>query len=301
MDCRPVGALRRCSGSRLIAVLDLAFLPALTIAVFLPIHRAGLAGNVQFPVILLVLAVTNGLTHRFFWAWSGVAGVRPMVPGLIGVIITVMGGRVIPFFIERGVPGAHPASSPLLEGAAIASVAALALSPLRRGYLAACASSARTVGVMARTTAVGTVPRIRLARTGVATARDVRPWVGIALYRAGRAHGGCYRGPDPAHDASRVPRAHGGRCGPQPACPPHSYSSIWRPWRARLAPLFFPPFTSNGPWARDYCGSRLSRYSYFALSRCLPVRALTAGRISEPRGRRERSFGLAEKRQRTLS
>lgn len=113
----------------IIAAVDLAFLPFLALAVFVPVYRAGQGRNVQFPVILLALAGANALTHPAFglgpeWQSRGLW----FAVGLIAVVITVMGGRVIPFFIERAVPGASPASSALLDGSSIVSVILVALA-----------------------------------------------------------------------------------------------------------------------------------------------------------------------------
>lgn len=113
----------------IIAAVDLAFLPCLALAVFIPVYRAGQGRNVQFPVILLVLAAANALTHPVFglgpeWQSRGLW----FAVGLIGLVITVMGGRVIPFFIEKAVPGARPATSALLDGASIASVVLVAIA-----------------------------------------------------------------------------------------------------------------------------------------------------------------------------
>jgi len=113
----------------LIAIVDLAFLPALALAIVVPIFRAGQAGNMPFPLILVALAGANALTHPGLgfggeWQarglWFGV--------GLISMVITVMGGRVIPFFIERAVPGAQTRSSQWLDRASVGSVAAVAVS-----------------------------------------------------------------------------------------------------------------------------------------------------------------------------
>lgn len=113
----------------IIAAVDLAFLPSLALAIFVPIYRAGQGRNVQFPAILLALTAANALTHPAFglgpeWQSRGLW----FAVGLIAVVITVMGGRVIPFFIERAVPGARPASWRVLDGASILAVVMVALA-----------------------------------------------------------------------------------------------------------------------------------------------------------------------------
>ena len=88
-----------------IAIIDLAFLPLLTIAVLRPVLRVKQARNYPFPAMLLGLLLANVLFH------AAVLDIIPLPPlqgltlalYLIVLMMVVMGGRVIPYFTERRV------------------------------------------------------------------------------------------------------------------------------------------------------------------------------------------------------
>jgi len=115
-----------------IAVVDLALLPALTVAVALPISRVRQTRNMVFVGLLAALALANLLVHLES------LGLRPGMArlGLYGaaytfvLLIVVMGGRVIPFFTERGLEGVQSRRYRPVEWAAPASVVAVALCDL---------------------------------------------------------------------------------------------------------------------------------------------------------------------------
>lgn len=87
-----------------LALIDLAFLPLLAIAIACPMLKARQWNNLFFVGLILLL----GLAHALFYApvlsiveaterW----GLRSAL-GIVLIIITVMAGRVVGFFIERG-------------------------------------------------------------------------------------------------------------------------------------------------------------------------------------------------------
>ena len=112
-----------------IAAVDLIFLPALAASLALPLLRRRQWRNLPFVPVLLVLAFANALVHL------DVLGVLPgrATTGLyLGIdmlvlLIAVIGGRVIPFFTERALPGAHPRMWRPVEWVSIGVVAALAV------------------------------------------------------------------------------------------------------------------------------------------------------------------------------
>ena len=87
----------------LVATVDLAFLPALALALAVPILRAGQLHNFPFPIMLLVLTAANALVHAEALGWtSGTA--RPglhLAVYVVVMMIVVMGGRVIPSFTDN--------------------------------------------------------------------------------------------------------------------------------------------------------------------------------------------------------
>jgi uncharacterized protein involved in response to NO len=84
----------------LAAAVDLAFLPALALAIGPPIYRAGVRRNFGFPLVLLALAAANALMHAEalgLASGSAAAGLRAGVD-LVALLVVVVGGRVAPSF-----------------------------------------------------------------------------------------------------------------------------------------------------------------------------------------------------------
>jgi uncharacterized protein involved in response to NO len=86
------------------AAVDLSFLPMLALAIAIPVVKKKNYRNLVFILILLLLTGSNLLYHlgeRGALAGGPATGLLAGT-GLILLLISVMGGRVIPFFIERG-------------------------------------------------------------------------------------------------------------------------------------------------------------------------------------------------------
>ncbi len=83
----------------LTAVLDVAFLPMLAVALAVPLIRAGKIHNLMFLPLLLVMAGIHALVYAKP-AWASTAML--LETNLILLLITIIGGRVIGFFTERG-------------------------------------------------------------------------------------------------------------------------------------------------------------------------------------------------------
>ncbi|MEJ2508314.1 MAG: NnrS family protein [Gammaproteobacteria bacterium] len=110
----------------LTAATDLAFLPALGV-VFAPLlWRSGQRHNLVFLVLLALLTAANLLVHleRLNVIQGPFDSLTSLGLGvdLVIVLISVVGGRVIPFFIERGT-NVRLNPRPGLERLAVASVA----------------------------------------------------------------------------------------------------------------------------------------------------------------------------------
>jgi uncharacterized protein involved in response to NO len=107
------------------AVADIAFLPAVAMALWVPLHRSR-NRNQFFVALLLVLAAANvafHLAHAGAVALPELTAVR-FALYLVVVIVTIMGGRVIPSFTRNAVPGARSRMVRPLDLAAIACAAA---------------------------------------------------------------------------------------------------------------------------------------------------------------------------------
>ena len=116
----------------LVAAVDLAFLPILALVLAIPLLRAKQKRNLFIPVLLLVLMVANALVHI---EWLGYAmdsarlGVVLAIYTLV-LLITVIAGRVVPFFIESALPAVKIRPRPVIGYMSIMTVIILALADL---------------------------------------------------------------------------------------------------------------------------------------------------------------------------
>jgi len=121
----------------LVAVADLAFLPALAARVLGQLGLRPKPQNLMFPGLLALIWAGNLMTHL---EWSGLAGDTLWAGlrlGLLGLcaMIAILGGRVTPAFTRNamtraGHTGRLPVSRPPLDVAGIASAIALPLAYL---------------------------------------------------------------------------------------------------------------------------------------------------------------------------
>jgi len=90
-----------------LAAIDLAFIPLVAFLIAIPIIKARQWSNIIFVPLLLMMFAANLMVHLSALGLinvSVVSGSRAMLY-LVVFLIVVMGGRVIPFFTERGVTG----------------------------------------------------------------------------------------------------------------------------------------------------------------------------------------------------
>ncbi len=93
----------------IIAGVDIAFLPVLVITLSVPVARSRQKHNLVFLFLLAALAVANLMVHLQvlgFTQATGKPGIHFAVY-LIVFLIAILGGRVIPFFTEKGIAGAR--------------------------------------------------------------------------------------------------------------------------------------------------------------------------------------------------
>lgn len=119
-------------------IVDTLFLPAVGIAIAMPIWRSRNTRNYKVLGIVAVLAVLDFVYQA---AQSGVlpaASARTALLAaldVIAILMAVMGGRVIPAFTANAVPGARLQRVAIVEWAALGSMAILALTGLARDAL----------------------------------------------------------------------------------------------------------------------------------------------------------------------
>jgi uncharacterized protein involved in response to NO len=141
----------------LIAVIDLSLLPAVAFGIGLPLIRSGETRSLLFLPLLAVLWVGNLLVHAEILGYASHLARTGILLGVdvVVLLIVIMGGRVIPFFTERALPGAAMKRWPLVEWLAPVTVllfllAELALPDSRWSAtcaaLAACVNAVRLAG-----------------------------------------------------------------------------------------------------------------------------------------------------------
>ena len=86
----------------LVALVDLAFLPAVALVLAVPIIKARQLNNAPFPVMLLVLTAANALIHLDALGWTDTAALGlHLATYVVVTMMVVMGGRVIPSFTDN--------------------------------------------------------------------------------------------------------------------------------------------------------------------------------------------------------
>src|SRR5262245_39283039 len=93
--------------SWLIALVDLAFLPVVAVGIGVPLVRSGESRNLLFLPLLAALWTANVFVHAELLGLAPNLARNGIFLGLdlVVLLIVIMGGRVIPFFTERALPG----------------------------------------------------------------------------------------------------------------------------------------------------------------------------------------------------
>jgi uncharacterized protein involved in response to NO len=119
----------------IITVVDLAFIPLVALIIAVPVIRAKQWSNFIFVPLLLTMAAANLVVHLGaldIINASNVMGSRMMLY-LVVLLIVIMGGRVIPFFTERGVNGVMTKKWNLIEHLSPLSVILVAIADVFYG------------------------------------------------------------------------------------------------------------------------------------------------------------------------
>jgi uncharacterized protein involved in response to NO len=116
----------------LTAITDLLFLPVVALLLAVPITREKQWSNFVFIFILLFMTVANALVHINILKLANVSPVlgNHLMVYLVIFLIVVMGGRVIPFFTDRGVAGSKTRSWKWIEILSPVSVLLVAIADL---------------------------------------------------------------------------------------------------------------------------------------------------------------------------
>jgi len=143
------------SPEALIAFIDLAFLPALMLAVAIPLVRRGKWQKTGLLVILAIMVWGNALIHAAMLVGDPALARRGLYIGLYAVVflIVVLGSRVIPSFIRNALPGAEPVCRVPIEIVSITAFIATATAQI-------CDASASLTGTVAGVAAVSNAIRL---------------------------------------------------------------------------------------------------------------------------------------------
>lgn len=155
LAARLLPALGEIVPGMVIALVDLAFLPALAMAIKPALWQGQMKINRIFVPLLLVMAIANLLTHLQFLGLTNTysRGTDAMLY-LIILLIVFIGGRVMPFFTEAVLPDAKVKRNQPVEMAAAGALVALVLvqmiypSPWLSGPLAALIAITQIVRVI---------------------------------------------------------------------------------------------------------------------------------------------------------
>jgi len=111
------------------ALLDILFLPVLAFVLAKPIMQAKQPHNYVIPALLLLMGLCNAAVHLEALGLLASVSSEAMQIGvcLLIALITVIGGRVVPFFMASAI-GSRPKSYQLVEKLALPSVLLFAVS-----------------------------------------------------------------------------------------------------------------------------------------------------------------------------
>jgi len=106
-----------------IALVDLAFLPAVALGIGPPLWQGKQKINRIFVPLLLAMALANGLVHLQALGIADTANRgADMMLLLVVFLVVLIAGRVVPFFTQAVVPGYQAKRVPWVENTSVASL-----------------------------------------------------------------------------------------------------------------------------------------------------------------------------------
>jgi uncharacterized protein involved in response to NO len=116
----------------LVALVDISFLPILTLALAVPLIRAGRKKELSMVLLLLILTAADVLVHLEWLGYvmdSARLGVVVAIYTMV-LFVTLSAGRVMPWFIKPGLEQDKRTRRPVIDYASAISVVVLALADL---------------------------------------------------------------------------------------------------------------------------------------------------------------------------
>ena len=111
------------------ALLDILFLPVLAIVLSKPLLQAKQTHNYPIPLLLLLLSLCNAAVHVEVLGYARDISAQAMQLAVVVIIalITILAGRVVPFFMQRAI-AVRPVENKTIERLALPSVLLFALA-----------------------------------------------------------------------------------------------------------------------------------------------------------------------------
>ncbi|MGI9235382.1 MAG: NnrS family protein [Woeseiaceae bacterium] len=178
----------------LAAVVDIVFVPALTIAIAVPIFRSRNGRNYKIVGLLVLVCLTNIVYHLASLgplpAWLAYTTVITAMD-LITIVYAIVAGRVIPAFTRNAIPGSEPRLVGWLEFLAFASLISMIVLRLVSDWVAVPALAATTLMIVAAVSHAFRLSLWRPQTTAGNTLLWMLPvaysWLPIALFLRGLA------------------------------------------------------------------------------------------------------------------
>ena len=121
----------------LAALADILFIPALLVAVAIPIIRSRNKRNYKILLLLLLLSIAHVVYHMAFLgsfpSWLNRTSIIVALE-LFAILYALIAGRVIPAFTRNAIPGSSPSGAPWVEVLAFGSLMALTATTVARDW-----------------------------------------------------------------------------------------------------------------------------------------------------------------------
>ena len=118
------------------AIVDVAFLPAIAVAVAIPIIRSKNVRNYKVLAVILALAMAHGAFHLASQGYLAAELARTSLFASIDIIVillAIVAGRVIPAFTKNAIPEANSRHEPWVEFVTFAAMILAALATIVSG------------------------------------------------------------------------------------------------------------------------------------------------------------------------